>query len=127
MVQIEAIPRKNPIDSEAPPKFFAHAIKAGLVDLERLAWLVSNQCTVRESDCYAVLLALEHNVLDALSQGQVVQLGQLGNFQVGVRSLGSENQAEVNAASVKSAHINFRPGRRIRKMLGSLNYKLISG
>ncbi len=127
MVQIKAIPRKNPIDSAAPPKFFAHAIKAGLVDLERLAWLVSNQCTVRESDCYAVLLALEHNILDEMRQGNVVQLGQLGNFQVGVRSQGSETAEEVTSYSVKSAHMNFRPGKRLRKMLTNLDYKLISG
>lgn len=61
--------RKNPQDVAAPPKFYAQAISQGITDLERLAYLVSNQCTVREADCLAVLNALQHNVMDEL-QGE---------------------------------------------------------
>lgn len=127
MIHIKAIPRGNPQDLTAPAKFYAHAIAAGEVDLERLAYLVSNQCTVRESDCHAVLLALMHNVVDELRQGRVVDLGALGRFQVGVRSKGLDVAQEVNAASVRKAHLNFRPGKRLRKMLLSLDYKLVDG
>lgn len=127
MIKIKAIPRGNPQDSTAPVKFYAHAISAGEVDLERLAYLVANQCTVRESDCYAVLLALMHNVVDELRQGRVVELGILGRFQVGVRSTGSDLQEEVNSSAVRSAHLNFRPGKRLRNMLATLYFKLIDG
>lgn len=127
MITIKAIPRGNPQDIAAPAKFYAHAIAAGEVDLERLAYLVSNQCTVRESDCHAVLMALMHNVVDELRQGRVVDMGILGRFQVGVRSKGLDVAHEVNSASVRSAHLNFRPGKRLRKMLLSLDYKLIDG
>lgn len=127
MVPIKAIGRLNPQDVAAPAKFYAHAIAAGNVDLERLAYLVSNQCTVRESDCYAVLLALEHNVMDELQNGNVVQLGKIGSFRIGVRSEGKELQEDVNPAAVKSAHMNFRPGKRLRSMLKQLDYKLVNG
>ncbi|NCP61414.1 MAG: DNA-binding protein [Flavobacteriales bacterium] len=127
MVSIKRIPRKNPQDNTAPERFYAQAIAAGLVDLERLAYLVSNQCTVRESDCLAVLNALQHNVMDELSQGNVVQLGTLGNFRVGVRSNGSDLLEEVTSSNVRSAHINYVPGKRVRKMLKTLDYKLIDG
>ncbi|PVW16454.1 HU family DNA-binding protein [Marixanthomonas spongiae] len=127
MISIKAIPRGNPQDVTAPAKFYAHAIADGEVNLERLAYLVSNQCTVRESDCYAVLLALMHNVADELSQGRVVDLGALGRFQVGVRSEGKDLQEDVNTHTVKSAHLNFRPAKRLRDMLATLKYKLIDG
>lgn len=127
MVKIKAIGRINPQDVEAPAKFYAQAIADGFVDLPRLAYLAANQSTVREADCLAVLLALQHNVIDELRQGKVVQLGLLGNFQVGVRSHGSEQQAEVSAANIKSSHLNFRPGKPIRKMLATLDYKLMQG
>lgn len=67
MVNIKAIERANPQDVAAPKKFYAHAIADGEVNLERLAFLVSNQCRVREWDCYAVLFALQHNILDELN------------------------------------------------------------
>jgi predicted histone-like DNA-binding protein len=127
MVSLKPIGRRNPQDSAAPEQYYAHAIADGFVDLERLAYLVANQCTVREADCLAVLNALQHNVMDELAQGRVVQLGNLGNFQVGVRSNPSVLQEEVSSANVRSAHINFRPGKRIKKMLNTLDFTLSNG
>ncbi|SDW85698.1 DNA-binding protein, histone-like, putative [Lutibacter oricola] len=126
MLSIKAIPRKNPQDGTVASKFYAHAISQGIVDFERLAYLVSNQCTVRVPDCLAVLRALEFNMMDELEQGKVVQFGDLGNFQIGVRSEGQTLEEEVSANTVTSAHVNFRPAKRLRKMLKNLDYKLIS-
>jgi predicted histone-like DNA-binding protein len=127
MVSVKMIPRKNPQDEQAPERYYVQAVANGFVDLERLAYLISNQSTVREPDCLAVLSALQHNMLDELAQGKVVQLGTLGNFQVGVRSTGSETQEEVSVTNVRSAHINYRPGKRVRKALKTMDYKLIDG
>jgi len=126
MVTIKTIGRANPQDTTAPKKFYAHAIADGLVDLERLAYLVSNQCTVRESDCYAVLLALQHNIIDELREGRIVKLDKIGSFQIGVRSNGMTLPEEVGSHSVKSAHLNFRPAKRLRNMLTNVEFKLIS-
>ena len=56
MVQIIPVERPNPQDRTAENKFYALAVSKGSTDLERLAYLVSHQSTVREGDCYAVLL-----------------------------------------------------------------------
>ncbi len=127
MVFIKPLERRNPQDVNAVNKFYAKAISQGVIDFERLAYLVSNQCTVRESDCYAVLRALEHNIMDELKQGKVVQLGGLGNLQVGVSSKGALLPEEVSVNSVKKAHMNFRPGAKLRDMLEVMKYKIITG
>ena len=127
MVSIKAIERANPQNAEAPKKFYAHAIASKKVDLERLAYLTSNQCTVRESDCYAVLLALQHNIIDELSQGNIVTLDKLGSFQIGVRSEGKDLEEEVSANTVKSAHLNFRPAKRMRNMLDTVKFTITKG
>lgn len=127
MVTIKPMERLNPQDVNADKKFYAKAISQGVIDFERLAYLVSNQCTVRESDCYAVLRALEHNIMDELKQGKVVQLGGLGNLQVGVSSNGETIAEDVSATSVKKAHMNFRPGSKLRDMLEIMKYKVIAG
>lgn len=127
MIYIKSLDRLNPQDVNAEKKFYAKAISQGVIDFERLAYLVSNQCTVRESDCYAVLRALEHNIVDELKQGKVVQLGSLGNLQVGVSSKGEILPEDVSAASVKKAHMNFRPGSRLRDMLEVVKFKVIGG
>jgi predicted histone-like DNA-binding protein len=126
MIKLKINSRRNPQDNQAPELFYLRAIKKELVDFERLAYLISNQSTVREPDCLAVLRALEHNMLDQLGQGNVVQLGSLGNFQVGVRSEGTATAEEQSPANIRSVHLNYRAGKRIKKALKSLDYTLIS-
>ena len=127
MVTIKPLQRVNPRDISAERKYYAAAISQGMVDFERLAYLVSHQCTVRESDCLAVLRALEHNVMDELKQGKIVQLGSLGNFQVGVNSKGELNADEVNSSTVKKARLNFRPGVKLRDMLETMKFRVQAG
>ena len=65
--------------------------------------------------------------MDELNQGRIVKLDNIGSFQIGVRSNGMTLPEEVGAQSVKSAHLNFRPSKRMRKMLDVVDYKLVTG
>lgn len=122
-IKYKVLPRKNPQDLLAPEKFYASAIADGDVDLDRLAELISYQCTVTETDCYAVLLALEHNIIGELGQGRIVKLGRLGNFQVGISSEGRDTAADVSATAIRKSRILFRPGKRLRSMLNEVSFK----
>jgi predicted histone-like DNA-binding protein len=122
-IKYKVLPRKNPQDVMAPEKFYAAAIADGDVDLDRLAELISYQCTVTATDCYAVLLSLEHNIIGELEQGRIVKLGRLGNFQVGLSSEGKETPNEVSIAAITKSRILFRPGKKMRGMLKTLSYR----
>ena len=122
-IKYQVLPRKNPQDLLAPEKFYAAAVADGNVDLDRLAELISYQCTVTETDCYAVLMALEHNIISELGQGRIVKLGRLGNFQVGLSSTGSANASEVSASAITKSRILFRPGKKLRSMLDGVSFK----
>ena len=122
-IKYKVLPRKNPRDLLAPEKFYAAAIADGDVDLDRLAELISYQCTVTASDCYAVLLSLEHNIIGELGQGRIIKLGRLGNFQVGISSEGKETAAEVSSNAIRKSRILFRPGKKLRSMLNDLSFK----
>ncbi|RTY84404.1 DNA-binding protein [Flavobacterium sp. GSP27] len=122
-IKYKVLPRKNPRDLMAPEKFYAAAVADGDVDLDRLAELISYQCTVTATDCYAVLLSLEHNIIGELGQGRIVKLGRLGNFQVGISSEGKEMAADVSAAAIKKSRILFRPGKKLRSMLNELSFR----
>ena len=122
-IKFKVLPRKNPQDILAPEKFYAAAIADGNVDLDRLAELISYQCTVTASDCYAVLMALEHNIVGELSQGRIVQLGRLGNFQVGISSEGKDVATDVSASAITKSRILFRPGKKMRLMLNEVSFR----
>lgn len=122
-IKYKVLPRKNPQDAMAPEKFYAAAIADGDVDFDRLAELISYQCTVTASDCYAVLLSLEHNIIGELGQGRIVKLGRLGNFQVGISSEGKDTAADVSSSAIKKSRILFRPGKKLRTMLNDLSFR----
>lgn len=122
-VKIKAVPRKNPQDMAAPEKFYAKAIADGEIDLDHLAQLISDQNTVTEADCYAVLISLEKNIITELGQGRIVKLGRLGNFQVGISSEGFATAEEVTSHAVTRTRINFRPGKRMRSFLKDVSFK----
>lgn len=124
-IRLKIQPKKNPQDLLAPERYYLQAVKSGFCDLERLAYLISNQSTVREPDCLAVLHAFVHNMLDELAQGRVVELGSLGNFQVGVRSEGSDMPEDVNVSKIKRVSLKYRPGRRVRKRLNTMEFSIM--
>lgn len=119
----KVLPKKNPQDLLAPEKYYATAIADGIVDLDLLAELIADQCTVSEADCYAVLISLEKNIIRELGQGRIVKVGRLGNFKVGLSSEGMATAGDVSSSSIKKTKILFRPGKRMRKLLVSTTFR----
>lgn len=118
--------RKNPQDLTAPDKFYAAALGNGETDLEALATMIAYQSTLTDTDCYAVLKSLEYNIINELNQGRIIKLGSLGNFQISISSDGRNTPEEVTAADVKKSRILFRPGKKLRNLLKSVNYQKAS-
>jgi len=118
--------RKNPQDLTAPDKYYAAAVSNGETDMEALAEMIAYQSTLTDTDCYAVLRSLEYNIINELKQGRIVKLGSLGNFQVSISSDGKETPEEVSAIDVTKSRILFRPGKKLRNLLGNLSYQKAS-
>lgn len=125
-IKFKSQPRKNPQDMVAPEKFYAAAIANGETDMEALAEMISYQSTLTDTDCYAVLRSLEHNIINELRQGRIVKLGSLGNFQVSISSEGKVTSEELTATDITKSRIIFRPGKKLRQLLGNLSYQKAS-
>jgi predicted histone-like DNA-binding protein len=119
----KVLPKKNPQDLLAPEKYYATAIADGIIDLDLLAELIADQCTVTEADCYAVLISLEKKIIRELGQGRIVKVGRLGNFKVGLSSEGMATADDVSSSSIKKTKILFRPGKRMRRLLVDTTFR----
>lgn len=122
-VKLKTVQKVNPKDLTARKKYYAHAVSTGRSDMNRLARLIAMQCTVNRADCLAVLSALQDNIIMELEDGKIVELGELGVFQVGVKSAGHDDATEVSTHSVKRAKLNFRPGTELKKMIATLQFR----
>ena len=82
-------PRINPRDKEAPAKYYGHVQASGDINIREMSERIQQTCTVHKSDVYAVLVALEDVITDALKGGEIVRLGDLGTLQIGISSKGA--------------------------------------
>ena len=125
-VTYSVVPRINPRDKEAAPKFYAQAQARGDVNIREMATRIQGTCTVTKADVYAVLVALEDVIVEALQNGEIVRLGELGTFQVGLSSKGAVTSEDYDTSLIRKARINFRPGLTLAGMLSSLSFSKVA-
>ena len=121
-VTYSVVPRRNPSEKGTPPKYYAQAQARGDVSIREMSERIQQTCTVHKADVQAVLLALEDTITDALKGGEIVRLGDLGTFQIGISSKGAETEEDYDASLIKKARINFRPGIALSGILTNLTY-----
>ena len=65
--------------------FKGTAVKTGELNFEKLAKRINDSTTVTMADCYAVLKSMKQHIVEALHEGQVVVLEDIGRFQVSLQ------------------------------------------
>lgn len=100
--------------------FHGQAIKTGELTMEKLAKRINNSTTITQTDCYAVLKSMKDHIIEALTEGQVVVLDDLGRFQVTLQGkcYTSEEMGDEEfkpSEFIKSHKIVFRPDAALKK------------
>ena len=108
--------------------FHGQAIKTGELTLEKLSKRINNSTTITQTDCYAVLKSMKDHIIEALTEGQVVVLDDLGRFQVSLQGkcYNAETMAgeEFSPSSyIKGHRIVFRPEPKLKKSV-SMDFSL---
>ena len=111
-------PGKNAV--EGVNYYHAQAIKTGELTMEKLAKRINNSTTVTQTDCRAVLMSMKDHIIEALTEGQVVVLDDLGRFQVTIQGKCYPSEAltdkEFSPSSMIKGHkIVFRPDAALKK------------
>ena len=100
--------------------FHGQAIKTGELTLDKLAKRINNSTTVTQADCRAVLVSMKDHIIEALTEGQVVVLDDLGRFQVTLQGKCYPKEV-INAEDfspstmIKSHKIVFRPDAALKR------------
>ena len=120
---------KNPKGIEGTNYFHGQAIKTGELTMDKLARRINNSTTVTQGDCYAVLKSMKEHIIEALTEGQVVVLDDLGRFQITIQ--GKCYSQDMMAASdfspsamIRGHKIVFRPDAALKKEVAR-DFKLL--
>ncbi|MAB67216.1 MAG: DNA-binding protein [Bacteroidetes bacterium] len=123
-VKYKVIERGEPgVVGGGTKKFYASLISSGSLGIEALTDRIQQMSTVTGADIRAVLYAIADIVPQLLSEGQIVTIGDLGNFRLSVSSEGSDTEEEVTKANIRKSRILFRPGSKFANMLSNLEYE----
>ena len=125
-VTYSVVPRVNPRDKDASPKYYAQAQARGDVNIRDMATRIQSTCTVHKSDVYAVLVALEDVVAEAIQNGEIVRLGDLCTLQVSLSGKGALTEEDYNTDLIKRAKIIFRPGKVLSEALSTLTFSKVA-
>ena len=124
-VTYSVVPRINPREKNDPPKFYAQAQARGDVSIREMAERIQATCTVHKTDVYAVLVALEDVVKEAIQNGEIVRLGELCTLQVSLSGKGTLTEKQYDDSLIKKAKIIFRPGTILAGALETLKYSKV--
>ena len=125
-VTYSVVPRLNPRDKDASPKYYAQAQASGDVSIREMSERIQQSCTVHKADVHAVLVALEDTMIDALKGGEIVRLGDLGTFQIGVSGKGALTEEDYTPTLIQKARINFRLGIALSGILTTLSFSKVA-
>ena len=124
-VTYSVVPRIDPRQKNDPPKYYAQAQARGDVSVREMAERIQASCTVHKTDVYAVLVALEDVVKEAIQNGEIVRLGELCTLQVSLSGKGTLTEKEYDDSLIKKAKIIFRPGTILAGALETLKYSKV--
>ena len=94
--------------------------KNGELTMEKLAKRINESTTVTTSDCYAVLKSMKQHIIEALYEGQVVVLEDIGRFQVSLQgkcyTAATLADPEFKPAEmIQNWKVVFRPEPRLKE------------
>ena len=122
-VKFNVVQRGNPSNAEAPKKFYPSIESSGRKTMRQLAGQISQISTVSSVDTMAVLEALLTIIPQELAAGNIVELGDFGNFWLRADTEGADTAEAVRASQINSVLPRFNPGKEFKKVLDTIEFE----
>lgn len=121
-VKFNVVERGKPGDTQAPKKYYPSIQSSGRVTLRQLSQAVSQMSTISSADTLAVLEALLTVIPQELARGNIVELGDFGNFWLRTDTEGSDESEQVRASNITGVLPRFNAGKEFKKVLDVIEF-----
>jgi predicted histone-like DNA-binding protein len=122
-IKFNIVERGKPGDSEAPKKYYPSIQSTGRVSVRRLAERASLISTLSTPDMMAAIEALLAIIPEELADGNIVELGDFGNFWLRFSAEGTEEIAGVRGDQITTLIPRFMPGKQFKRVLGRVEFE----
>jgi predicted histone-like DNA-binding protein len=122
-VKFNVVERGNPANPQAPKKFYPMLSSTGRKTMRQLAARIAQISTVSSADTMAVLEALLTTIPEELAAGNIVELGDFGNFWLKANADGADTVDAVRASQITTILPRFNAGKEFKKVMATLEYE----
>ena len=124
-INYKVIPRKNPRDPEAAPKYYASINSKGNRDHRYIAKQIAERSSLNEMDILSVIEGFLQIIPETLTDGYRVDLGEFGSLSLTARSSGAENEEAFNQSYIEGLKVSFRAGKLFKYALNDAEFSKI--
>ena len=104
-------------------KWYASIVTDGELDIDDIVKQIEKFSALSEADIRGVVIAVENVIQEALADSKIVRLDKLGTFYPTLSSGGAVTEKDFNQSLIKSAGVNYRPGKRILDTIKSKGFE----
>jgi predicted histone-like DNA-binding protein len=122
-VKYNVVEHGNPSNPAAPKKFYPSIESSGRKTLRQMAERIAEISTVSSADTMAVLEALLTTIPDELAAGNIVELGDFGNFWLRNEADGMDTADAVRASNITNILPRFNAGKEFKKVLDTIEFE----
>ena len=95
----------------------AKIVHSGVVTEKDIAKRMVQYSTIGEADVALAIVAFKEQFIHYLTQGMIIELGELGRFKASFKTNACEDLDSVNAKTVKNITCIYKPGKEIKQAL----------
>jgi predicted histone-like DNA-binding protein len=122
-VKFNIVQRGRPGHSEVSKKYYPSIQSTGRVSIRHLAERASDMSTLSTPDMMAAIEALLAIIPDELAHGNIVELGDFGNFWLRFSAEGVEDATKVRGDQITTLIPRFNPGKRFKHVLIQVEFE----
>ena len=120
---IQQINRKGATPDSKEIKYYAQAKYDGVTSQTDIAQMVSQISAISVGDVLSVMNTVSMLLSMELSNGRIVDLGDLGRFRATLRSKSCDKPEEFKREMIHGNRVIFVPGAQIRHKMTNASYR----
>ena len=120
---IQHINRKGVTTGSMETKYYAQAKYDGVTSQTDIAQMVSQISAISVGDVLSVMNTVSMLLSMELSNGRIVDLGDLGRFRATLRSKSCDKPEEFKREMIHGNRVIFVPGAQIRHKMTNASYR----
>jgi len=122
-MKYRAIQRRNPLQPDAPRKWYATPVNAGTVTQREISNDIVESSSLTRGDVSHAIDSLLTAIPRYLALGKSVQLGGLGTFRLSFSSKGVDMPQDLNANMISGVRVIYTPSTELRGKIRQVRFE----